>query len=80
MSSFSEDDYNYYPNHPKTLTTLEDYENAPLRTIVARPYHAPGIKTSWDSWVSVETGKHTNSEMARVPREVLRYGSGESMK
>ena len=80
MSSFSEDNYNYYPNHPKTLTTLEDYENAPLRTIVARPYHAPEIKTSWDSWVSVETSKRTNSEMARVPREVLRYGWGESME
>lgn len=66
--------------HPEVLTTVEDYKNAPLHTIVARPYHAPEIKTSWDSWVSVETGKHTNSEMAHVPREVLRYGSGESME
>lgn len=63
------------PAHPEVLETVEDYENAPLGTIVAKDTFAPWLKTSADSWTSAY-GEASNIGMADRPGtfHVLRWG------
>lgn len=61
--------------HPETLSTLEDYENAPVGTIVAKPGYSAWTKGRDGSW-------HRGGEwapsglMAGTERQVLRWGDG----
>ena len=64
------------PEHPETLTTLEDYENAPEGTVVA----------AGRVWVKYETGDWRTTKMSwwrmdhhmkGAERRVLRWGWGE---
>lgn len=61
---------------PETLVTEEDYESAPLGTIVSTPDWGESYfkenKTTWR--VSAVHAVQDNSEMARQPRTVLRWG------
>ena len=69
--------------HPETLTTLEDYEDAPAGTIVAaasrrgsKPF--PMMKGSDEIWVMMKSVKgRFNYYMAGDKRQVLRWGWGE---
>lgn len=69
--------------HPETLTTLEDYEDAPAGTIVAAasrhgsmPF--PMMKGSDEIWVMMKSVKgRFNYHMAGDKRQVLRWGWGE---
>lgn len=61
------------PEHPATLETLEDYENAPVGTVVAEPgYYAwtKGPKVEWWRRGDWKIGH----EMAGTKRQVLRWG------
>lgn len=65
------------PEHPETLTTLEDYENAPEGTIVASngQWEVPHMKQNglwWRSGIACD-----NEFMARNCHPVLRWGWGE---
>ena len=64
------------PEHPKTLRTVEDYENAPVGTVVAMRRGKPWTKNKTCLWgreynraLQVE-----NERMSAVSREVLRWG------
>lgn len=64
------------PEHPATLETLEDYENAPVGTVVAEPgYYAwtKGPKVEWWRRGDWKIGH----EMAGTKRQVLRWGWGK---
>lgn len=63
--------------HPETLTTLEDYENAPEGTIVARGDYAPYVKRGPNAWTTEYSSLAYDEDMARAPRKVLRWGWGE---
>ena len=63
------------PEHPRTLVTLEDYENVPEGTVVAEP--------GWHAWIKVFNGRWrlgdswcTSREIANTERQVLRKGWG----
>lgn len=65
------------PEHPETLTTVEDYENAPEGTIVASngQWEVPHMKQNglwWRSGIACD-----NEFMARNCHPVLRWGWGE---
>lgn len=67
---------NKTPEQPKVLETVEDYENAPEGTIIARSTGHPWVKENglwrgpyfWDSSESLALGW-------RQPFNVLRWGS-----
>ena len=69
--------------HPETLTTVEDYEDAPSGTVVAaasrdgsRPL--PMMKGSDEVWLMMKSAKgRFNYHMAGDKRLVLRWGLGE---
>lgn len=63
------------PDHPEVLRTVEDHENAPLGTIVAKDTFHPWLKTSAHSWTSAY-GAAGNIGMASKPGtfHVLRWG------
>ena len=66
------------PEHPETLTTVEDYENAPTGTVVTRKGCEPWAKRDSDDWCI--TGGHKSRmdyHMADSKRDVLRWGWGE---
>lgn len=61
------------PEHPATLKTQADYENAPSGTIVAEP--------GWPAWTRTFSGKWINGgslcdsgSMSGTKRDVLRWG------
>ena len=69
------------PGHPETLTTVEDYENAPAGTVVAiasrdasRPL--PMMKGSDGVWLMKSAKGRFNDHMAGDKRRVLRWGWG----
>ena len=66
------------PEHPATLSSVEDYETAPVGTIVASPDNNPWVKVSEEGWlVSGSLISSTNSDMAELDeKDVLRKGWG----
>lgn len=66
-------------DHPTTLKTAEDYENAPVGTVAAINGFDP-ITKSKDGWQDDELGIMSDSEVAELavaPREVLRWGKNK---
>lgn len=69
--------------HPETLTTVEDYENAPAGTVVAaapryRSMPLPMMKEADGIWVMLKSARgRFNEHMAGTERRVLRKGWGE---
>lgn len=61
------------PEHPATLVTEQDYENAPVGTIVAEPGSSPLIKGHDGSWYRGGDWRN-NTVMADAKRDVLRWG------
>lgn len=62
------------PEHPKTLRTVEDYEDAPNSTIVAiQGFHTVWVKDK-GTWSDGMDYTATSDYMAGEPREVLRWG------
>ena len=64
------------PGHPETLTTAEDYADAPVGTIVANNGHLPCAKRNMGDWVDTLSTKHTHNGLAGASRRVLRWGWG----
>lgn len=65
------------PEHPETLTTVEDYENAPEGTIVSVQGAASVWVKSDGKWRRCDYDTRTSTSMAGIPRTVLRKGWGE---
>lgn len=66
------------PEHPETLTTVEDYENAPEGTIVKlSEYEEPLRKYEQGRWADPYGYKFTNEHLAGTIRKVKRWGWGE---
>lgn len=65
------------PEHPATLVTLEDYENAPEGTIVASKDYFPYAKLRRGYWEHPRYIPRTDASMADTPRKVIRWGCGE---
>lgn len=64
--------------HPETLTTVEDYENAPTGTVVTRKECEPWTKRDSDDWrVTGGPTSRMDYHMADSKRSVLRWGWGE---
>lgn len=64
------------PEHPDVLKTVEDYENAPEGTVVAKPFCLAWTKSYNGDWDDEGDGK-TGREMGGTERQVLRWGWGE---
>lgn len=62
------------PEHPETLITVEDYENAPSGTIVASNICPPYMKYELDSWTDNFGTTVSDEELAGDPTAVLRWG------
>lgn len=62
--------------HPEVLTTVEDYENAPLHTIVALKGYVPYVKRGVSVWANTYNSTFGNEEIANTSRQVLRWGRG----
>jgi len=65
-------------NHPEFLETEEDYENAPVLTIVADAGRHPWIRESlgWRHGSAVGGAAYASPSLSGK-RRVLRWGSGE---
>ena len=63
--------------HPATLVTEADYENAPEGTIVARGDYAPYVKRGPNAWTTEYSSLAYDEDMAHAPRKVLRWGWGK---
>lgn len=65
------------PEHPETLTTVEDYENAPEGTIVALQDTASVWVKSNGMWRRGDYDTRSSASMEVVSRTMLREGWGE---
>lgn len=65
------------PEHPQVLSTVEDYQNAPVGTVVAAKGFFPYMKLGQGYWVNRSLGPHFEADMASEACEVLRWGWGE---
>lgn len=63
-------------DHPEVLTTVEDYEDAPLHTIVALKGYVPYVKRGVSVWANTYNSTFGNEEIANTSRQVLRWGRG----
>lgn len=64
------------PAHPETLTTVEDYEDAPIGTVVAAKTGV-WLKNGWGDWETTRyPPSRLNRHMAGTERQVLRWGDG----
>ena len=63
-------------NHPVTLSSVEDYANAPTGTIVADDGSAAYAKTQDNSWESTYNCRYSDTVMSDLSRAVLRWGPG----
>lgn len=65
--------------HPKVLRTVEDYEDAPMGTIVATPagIGSPFLKLPDGQWYLGDKSVGCAEMAIAEPREVLRWGRGE---
>lgn len=73
-------DQHEQPPHPEVLETLEDYENAPVGTVVAYGDDYPYTKSRVGMWLlSVRSKPASNKELGAQPisRTVLRWGWGK---
>lgn len=64
------------PEHPATLVTEQDYENAPAGTVVAVPNGRAWTKGYVETWSRGEE-EYSNRQMAVIKRQVLRWGWGK---
>ena len=64
------------PTHPATLTTLEDYINAPAGTVIAEPGGLAWTKRSSGGWTA-DSIWLPNPDVADKERQVLRWGWGK---
>src|SRR5699024_10667914 len=64
------------PTRPEFLEAVEDYENAPQRTIIAIGDAAPWMKLG-AAWVSATWSGRSSELMDDAPRRVLRWGDGK---
>lgn len=62
--------------HPETLCTVEDYENAPDGTIVSASLVYPIVKESSGDWVNMNGNDVQAMHLRGVARKVLRWGWG----
>ena len=62
------------PDHPKTLTTEQDYKDAPLGTIVADNGAVPSVKWKPRTWSTSLNSPCPDGKMAGFSRKVLRWG------
>ena len=65
------------PEHPATLTTLEDYEDAPVGTIVVTSGTSGVLTKVGGKWKYGAYEDEYNEGMATFEREVLRWGWGK---
>ena len=65
------------PEHPETLSTAEDYKDAPVGTIVAYNGFFPYVKKGRDVWTDTFDDKFSDDLLSGVSRQVLRWGWGE---
>lgn len=63
--------------HPETLRTAEDYEDAPVGTIVANSGRFPLIKRERNVWANMFDDTFSNGYLADTSLKVLRWGWGE---
>lgn len=63
--------------HPETLRTLEDYEDAPVGTVVAHNGCFPYVKQGRDVWTDTFDDKFSDDLLSGISRQVLRWGWGE---
>ncbi|MDK8241687.1 hypothetical protein [Corynebacterium coyleae] len=68
--------YQPKPSHPETLTTVQDYEDAPAGTVVAPAGRHAWTKTPSGVWRQGKTYRNSR-EMAGTKCEMLRWGWGE---
>lgn len=64
------------PEHPATLVTQADYENAPVGTVVAEPCWPAWQKRASGKWVYAES-KRDSGSLSGTKRRVLRWGWGK---
>lgn len=64
------------PEHPETLTTMEDYKNAPVGTIMANRGFFPLVKKEPNCWLDPFCIIHRDRGMAGASRKILRWGWG----
>ena len=62
---------------PEALVTEEDYENAPVGTIVASNGHFPYVKRALGIWANTFGETRSDGAMAVTPHTVLRRGWGK---
>ena len=62
---------------PVELTNLEDFENAPKGTVVAKPQGNSYQKVYADYWKSYDDGLSNEWMAAKGPWKILRWGWGE---
>lgn len=64
------------PEHPETLSTVEDYEDAPEGTIIANPGDMPWIKEDghWRSPIFRQSSESLALTVVGNDRPVLRWG------
>ena len=65
------------PDHPEVLRTLEDYEDAPVGTVVALNGCFPYVKKGRDVWTDTFDDTFSDYLMSGISRQVLRWGWGE---
>lgn len=66
------------PDHPTTLTTLEDYENAPVGTVVSVGGKSIWTKAYSNDWITLRASlNRLDRHMADTERQVLRWGTSD---
>lgn len=65
------------PEHPKILTTVEGYKNAPIGTIVARNEFSPYMKYGLNRWSGTANSTFSDKDLAGAAQKVLRWGDGQ---
>lgn len=60
--------------HPETLSTLEDYKDAPVGTVVARDEYSPYVKRTRDVWANMVGDTCFSEVLVGASRKVLRWG------
>lgn len=67
------------PEHPCTLSSLEDYRAAPVGTVVAASGEHPWVKLREHRWSTSRPGDPMTNEylVDGLPKDVLRWGVGQ---
>lgn len=66
-----------HPEHPETLRTKDDYENAPVGTVVACDGYSPYVKHAQGVWRNAFGDTYHDGGLAGSSRKVLRWRWGE---